>query len=178
MKAMDYEVMIRYDKISIRRKGYKKNIRIERYFGDEYSIAKINERIETTFAPRIPFIEVFGNTKYEVNKKNYIRPKYKGFYGLYLHYCYLLKVFPIKYPRQRISAEIRADIKKMDKISNEAKLLVSYDLKTNEHLFCFKEAKEKKLKEAIEKSTLPEHIDVNLVNDILIEIRKKYYGKN
>ena len=38
--------------------------------------------------------------------------------------------------------------------------------------------KEKKLKEAIEKSTLPEHIDVNLVNDILIEIRKKYYGKN
>ena len=147
MKAMDYEVMIRYDKISIRRKGYKKNIRIERYFGDEYSIAKINERIETTFAPRIPFIEVFGNTKYEVDKKNYIKPKYKGFYGLYLHYCYLLKVFPIKYPRQRISAEIRADIKKMDKISNEAKLLVSYDLKTNEQFFCFKEEKEKKLKE-------------------------------
>lgn len=54
MKAMDYDVMIRYDKISIRRKGYKKNIRIERYFGEDYSIDRINERIETTHAIRIP----------------------------------------------------------------------------------------------------------------------------
>ena len=35
---------------------------------------------------------------------------------------------------------------------------------------------EKALNDAIEKSTLPENIDVNLVNDLLIEIRKRYYG--
>ena len=35
---------------------------------------------------------------------------------------------------------------------------------------------EKELNDAIEKSTLPEHIDVNLVNDVLIDIRKKYYS--
>ena len=151
MKAMDYEVMIRYDKISIRRKGYKKNIRIERYFGEDYSIDRINERIETTYAPRIPFIEVFGNVKYEVDKKTYTKPKHKGFYGLYLHYCYLLKVFPVKNPKQRLSAEIRADIRKMDKISEEARLLVSNDLKTNEQFFCFKEEKEKSLKELTDK---------------------------
>lgn len=151
MKAMDYEVMIRYDKISIRRKGYKKNIRIERYFGEDYSIDRINERIETTYAPRIPFIEVFGNVKYEIDKKTYTKPKHKGFYGLYLHYCYLLKVFPVKNPKQRLSAEIRADIRKMDKISEEARLLVSNDLKTNEQFFCFKEEKEKRLKELTDK---------------------------
>lgn len=151
MKAMDYDVMIRYNKISIRRKGYKKNIRIERYFGEEYSIDRINERIETTHAIRIPFIEVFGNVKYEVDKKEYTKPKHKGFYGLYLHYCYLLKVFPVKNPRQRLSAEIRADINKMDKISEEARLLVSNDLKTNEQFFSFKEEKEKRLKELLDK---------------------------
>jgi hypothetical protein len=35
---------------------------------------------------------------------------------------------------------------------------------------------EKALNDAIAKSTLPENIDVNLVNDLLIEIRKRYYG--
>lgn len=34
---------------------------------------------------------------------------------------------------------------------------------------------EKELNEAIAKSTLPENIDVNLVNDILIDIRKEFY---
>ena len=35
---------------------------------------------------------------------------------------------------------------------------------------------EAELNEAIAKSKLPEKIDVCLVNDLLIEIRKKYYG--
>ena len=37
---------------------------------------------------------------------------------------------------------------------------------------------EKKLILAIENSKLPEHIDINLVNDLLIEIRKKFYNFN
>lgn len=35
---------------------------------------------------------------------------------------------------------------------------------------------ENELKEAMAKSTLPEKIDVNLVNDLLIDIRKKFYA--
>ena len=35
---------------------------------------------------------------------------------------------------------------------------------------------EKELNEAIANSKLPDEIDVNLVNDLLIDIRKKYYG--
>ena len=137
MKAMDYEIFYRYNKISIIRYPYKKNIRIERCFGDDYSIENIKERIKNTHAPRIPFIEVFGNKKYTINKDNYKKIKYKGIYGLYLHYCYLLKVFPLKYPKQKLSSQIRADIRKMDEISEEARLLVSNDLKTDEQLFLF-----------------------------------------
>lgn len=151
MKAMDYEIFYRYNKISIKRYPYKKNIRIERCFGNDYSIEKIKERIKNTDAPRIPFIEVFGNQKYIINKENYKKPKYKGFYGLYLHYCYLLKVFPIKYPKQKLSPQIRADIRKMDKISEEAKLLVSNNLKTDEQFFLFYEDIKKQVEDLTKK---------------------------
>ena len=36
---------------------------------------------------------------------------------------------------------------------------------------------EQELNDAIAKSKLPEHIDVSLVNDILIGIRKKFYQR-
>ena len=144
MKAMDYELIYRANKLSIRRSPYKKNIRIERYFGEDYSIDRIKERIETTQAPRVPFIEAYSNKK-TYNKFDYKKPRRKGIYGLYIHYCYLLKVFPKKYPYQKLSPTIRADVRKMEEISKEARLLVRNELKTNEQFFSFKEEKEKEL---------------------------------
>lgn len=144
MKAMDYELIYRAGKLSIRREPYKKNIRVARYFGEDYSIENITERIKTIQAPRIPFIEEFGNKK--VNYKiEYKKAKHKGFYALYLHYCYLLKVFPTKYPYKKLSPEVRADMKRLDNFSEEAKLLVSNQIETNEQFFLFKRDKEKEL---------------------------------
>ena len=40
--------------IKKRKKNYKKNIRVERAFGSEYSLEKIRERIETTYARQMP----------------------------------------------------------------------------------------------------------------------------
>ena len=144
MKAMDYELIYRANKLSIRRSPYKKNIRIERYFGEDYSIDRIKERIETTQAPRVPFIEAYSNKK-TYNKFDYKKPRRKGIYGLYIHYCYLLKVFPKKYPYQKLSPTIRADVRKMEEISKEARLLVRNELKTNEQFFAFKNEKEKEI---------------------------------
>lgn len=45
-----------------------------------------------------------------------------------------------------------------------------------DELLSMVEEDEKRLKEAISKSTIPEKIDVNAVNDMLIEIRRKFYG--
>ncbi len=144
MKAMDYELIYRANKLSIRRSPYKKNIRIERYFGSEYSIDRITQRIDEEHINRIPFIEEYG-VKSKHNANYYKRRKPKGLYALYIHYCYLLKVFPKKFPYQKLSPTIRADIAKMEEISKETRLLVSNNLKTDEQFFSFKEQKEKRL---------------------------------
>ncbi len=148
MKAMDYELIYRANKLSIRREPYKKNIRIERYFGTEFSIERIKERIEEEHIVRIPFIEEYGIPK----KASFIkRKKPKGLYSLFIHYCYLLKVFPKKYPYQKLTPEIRADIKIIDELSNQTQLLVSNHLDTDEQFFLFKEEKEKQLKQLMDK---------------------------
>ena len=61
-----------------------------------------------------------------------------------------LKVFPKKYPYQKLSPAIRADVRKMEDISNETKLLVRNNLKTDEQFFAFKEEKEKRLDELMD----------------------------
>ena len=149
MKAMDYELIYRANKLSIKRSPYKKNIRIERYFGSEYSIERITQRIEEEHIKKVPFIEEYGINK-KINANYYKKRKPKGFYALYIHYCYLLKVFLQKYPYQKLSPAIRADVRKMEDISNETKLLVRNNLKTDEQFFLFKEEKEKRLNDLMD----------------------------
>lgn len=150
MKAMDYELTYRGSRLSVRRDPYKKNIRIERSFGYDYSIDRIKERIETEHAPRIPFIEEYGNKKRKTYTP-YNKQKHTGLYALYLHYCYLLKVFPTEYPNKRLSPEIRADLKELDKISKQTELLVSNKLDTYEQFFAFKTQKTKELDSLLDK---------------------------
>ena len=45
MKKLDYEITIRAGKMSIRKNNYKRNIRIERRFGENYTIDNIKRRI-------------------------------------------------------------------------------------------------------------------------------------
>ena len=138
LKAMNYEIIYRSGKISVRRNPYKQNIRIERSFGSDYSIENIRKRIDTTSAPREPFPEAYGNSETYRYYREYKKNKKGGFYALYLHYCFLLKVFPKKYPNNRLSPSIRADIKIMDDISKEAILLDENKIETQEQFLFFK----------------------------------------
>lgn len=139
LEEMGYIITIRANKMSVCRPPYKRNIRIERNFGEEYSIKNIEDRILNSQVLRVPFPEV--ETK---NKRYYGRVKYKinkdrgSLYRLYLYYCYLLKKFPNNRNRIRASAEMRKDIKKMDTISNEIKFLCSKKIKTTQELFLYK----------------------------------------
>ena len=140
MKKMGYDIINRYGKLSIRREPYKKNIRIERSFGSDYSIAEIENRIENTIATRVPFIEAFipdykKNRIYEKTKKQ----KSKGLYGLYKYYCYILKVYPRHYPRRVLSPELRVEIQKMDEISKQTELLIKHKIKTYDELLFYKD---------------------------------------
>ena len=148
LKAMNYEVKHRNNVLTIKRPPYKKNIRVPNY-GDDYSDERIAERIKTEKAPRVPFLEVFNNNKF-YRRYDYKREKPKGMYALYLHYCYLLNVIPKTKPYKKLPASIREDSRKLDRISNETKLLVSENLLTDEQFFLFKEQKIKKLNDLLE----------------------------
>lgn len=132
---MGYEVFFRNGKISLRRHPYKRNIRIQRAFGEEYSIDKIKKRILETYIKSIPFQNEYSKRKnnYKGEKlKNKTKPK--GIYRLFLYYCYLLKVFQKRKLNKYISPELKAEIKQMDKYSKEARLLGSNKIETTEQL--------------------------------------------
>lgn len=139
---MDYSVENRYGKLSVRKEPYKKNIRIERAFGDEYKIENIEKKIYEIQTTREPFPEVRAKPKkYKMLKKQNLRNRKKatGIKALYLHYCFLLKVYPKNYNRKtKYSKEMREEIKKLDKISKEARFLCKKDIKSTQELSAYK----------------------------------------
>ena len=142
MKRMNYEIFFRANKISVRRDPYKRNIRIERAFGENYSIDNIRKRVFEEYETRTPFVELRSNKKYYKGNKQYItnykKNKPKGMYRLVLHYCYLFKVFPKVYPKKYMSPELRADIKKLDKRLEQANWLCVRKIYTTNQLFSYK----------------------------------------
>jgi len=150
LRKLNYDITYRGNKISVRRKNYKKNIRIERCFGSDYSIDRIKERIVVEQATRIPFIEAM-NLKNKPLIKNYNKKKAKGIYALYLYYCYLLGELPYRQPKKYLPASIRADVCKMETIGKEVILLDKYNLKTFEEFNKFKNEKSTLLKNQIDK---------------------------
>lgn len=174
MKAMNYELIYRGSRLSVRRDPYKKNIRIERSFGYDYNIDVIKERIQNTHETREPFIEEYGNQKYKEPYIPFKKQKHTGLYGLYLHYCYLLKVFPQKYPRKKLSPSIRADLKQLDRISMQTELLVSNKLDTYEQFLVYKKDKINQLDNLLDsRNKLWYKHKKSKSNDEKIEIRKQ-----
>ena len=191
---MNYEVFFRANKISVRRDPYRRNIRIERAFGENYSIENIKKRVFEEYETRTPFVELRGNTKhYFSNKKfitNYKNNKPKGIYRLVLHYCYLLKVFPKVYPKKYISPELRADIKKLDKRLNQCNWLCERKITSTDQLFNYRKNLSEELnnlkgrrencyllkrrKNNLDKSALQKEIEVltDKINYIKSEVRK------
>ena len=190
MKKLDYEIIFRANKISIRKEPYKRNIRIERRFGENYSIDNIKRRILEEQAVQVPFIENVYNYR-KVNfpfAKRHKKAKAKGFIALYYHYCYLLKVFPNKVPQQKLPASIRADVSRMEELSNEAKFLYMNNIKTLDNLLNYRDetnykinellnqrerlwAKRKLSKDEDDRHKIAENI--SSLNDKIIKLRKK-----
>ena len=140
MKRLDYEINVRAGKLSVRKKNYNRNIRIERRFGEDYTIENIKRRIIEEQAVRVPFIENVYSRKINYPFANrHKRAKAKGFIALYYHYCYLLKVFPDNVPQQRLPASIRVDVSRMEELSNQARLLATNNIKTLDDLLNYKD---------------------------------------
>ncbi len=151
LKKMGYEVTVRYGKLSIKRPPYKKNIRIERAFGIDYSIENIGKRIETTTSPRVPFIEAYDPKNQVKTLEEAKKEKSHGVYGLYKYYCYILKVYPKQYPKKILSPALRLDIEKMNEISEQTRLLVSNHIETYEQFLFYKNSLDNSVNELLGK---------------------------
>lgn len=135
LKNMGYEIFFRAEKISIRRYPHKRNIRIERAFGEQYSIDSIKNKICSRYPNREEIIKpktYTGRLYLKGSLKSLSKPK--GFKALYLYYCYLLKVYPKKNIEYKLTPAMRAEVKKMDEYSNEIRLLNKYNIANSDEL--------------------------------------------
>ena len=150
LKDMGYEVYFRANKISIRRYPYKRNIRIERAFGEEYSIENIKNKIYSRYPSREEVIKPKTYDKrlfYKGSVKKLRKPK--GIIALYYYYCYLLKVYPRKNLNYKLTPEMRAEVKKMDKYSEQIRFICKYRLETINDIDNLKEQKKEELQKIL-----------------------------
>lgn len=148
LRKKGYEVKIGKD-ISVRPPGKERFVRLIRNFGEDYSIEQIRRRIlSQTRAEKKPSeptrqvirIRLFGSLKKT--------RKITGFRALYFHYCYLLGIFPKNKPKQnrrRLHFLLREDLRKLDDITAETRLLVRNRIDTAEQLFSYRDEAQDKI---------------------------------
>ncbi len=145
--SMGYSYYYRADKLSVRREPYKRNIRVERSFGEEYSVENIRQRIlansfvteEKIYPYKISKVNYFGTKS--IFKKKY---KPKGIIALYYYYRYLLSYHKKNKIPHKLTGEMKKDIAKLDYYSELIRFLCKYKLELAENV---DELKDKKLRE-------------------------------
>ena len=150
LKEMGYEVYFRANKISVRRYPHKRNIRIERAFGEEYSIENIKNKICSRYPSREEVIKpktYYRRLFYKGSTKKLRKPK--GIIALYYYYCYLLKVYPKKNLNYKFTPEMREAVKKMDKYSEQIRFICKYKLETIKDIDNLKEQKQQELQKTL-----------------------------
>jgi relaxase/mobilization nuclease domain protein len=150
--SMGYNYYYRADKLSVRREPYKRNIRVERAFGEEYSLENIKRRIlENDYIRQeriIPY-KVMGYRLFITRDK--LRKKYKpkGIVALYYYYKYLLKLYTRNNIQYKLTPEMRAEVKKMDEYSERIRFLCKYKIETMSDVDNIKEQKNEELQKIL-----------------------------
>ncbi len=176
LKKAGYEVKIGMD-ISVRPPGKERFVRLARNFGEDYTMDGIIKKILSQQRPSLPMSE--HKSKPKVMKlRGEIRPRKKasGFRALYFHYCYLLGVFKRKKPQnnRKIHFLLKEDLIKMDKLTDEARLLGRNRIDTEQQLSSYKESLEVRLNELIlERRKLYRKQNEEGVKEKISEINKK-----
>ena len=147
---MGYKYYYRGGKLSIRKEPYKRNIRVERRFGEEYSMDNIRHIIfeinPWKKEEKVNFVETIPARKFifHGHSKNLYKPK--GLVALFQYYCFLLKVYPKKQQQYRMSPEMRREIRRLNQYSAEANMICKYKLRTLDDVRNCKELKLNELK--------------------------------
>lgn len=153
LRKRGYEVKAGKD-ISVRPPGKPRFVRLERNFGENYSLEGLRRRILMQQRPGRPLPEPEPKRKvrHATLQGDFKKTrKITGFRALYFHYCYLLGIFPKNQPNsnKRLNFLLREDLIKLDAISEETKLLARNRIDTAGQLFSYKEGLEQKIESLI-----------------------------
>ncbi len=124
---------------SLKPKNAQKYFRFDN-LGEGYSVDEISDRILENIRRKEPFPE---ETKEKVQRyrRDYPpRPKAKGLAALYYYYCYELKII-VRYPAsvKQVSFFMREDIRKLEQLDEQVRLLGENKIETYEDLNVFRE---------------------------------------
>ena len=137
LERIGYEIKTGKD-ISVKPPGKERFVRLARNFGDGYTYEGIKRRILANKTPRMPIAKVKQNAKHP--KK--LPPILRGnLIGLYRHYKYLFGYYSRGSPENtRTHFLLREDIRKLDEITREMKLLERESIETVSQLLSFAES--------------------------------------
>ena len=150
--SMGYNYCYRADKLSVKREPYKRNIRVERAFGEEYSLENIKRRIfENDYIKSEKILPYMVVKNRHFTTRNKVRKKYrpKGIVALYYYYRYLLKLYTKKNIQYKLTLEMRAEVKKMDEYSERIRFLCKYKIATMSDVDNIKEQKQEELQKIL-----------------------------
>lgn len=150
--SMGYNYYYRADKLSVRREPYKRNIRVERAFGEEYSLENIKRRIfENDYIRSEKILPYMVVKNRHFTTRNKVRKKYrpKGIVALYYYYKYLLKLYTKKNIQYKLTPEMMAEVKKMDEYSERIRFLCKYKIETLSDVDNVKEKKQEEMQKIL-----------------------------
>ena len=147
MNDLDYEITIRNDELSIKREPYKRNTRILKQFGEDYSFENIKKRIleEQPLFKHLPQAYLTVNTRlnYYNNSKNKLLSNKSNFSFLFLssEKRFMVSVEnALKTNMTKYTPELIREIKQMHEYSKQADFLTKYDIKTEIELNTFEKS--------------------------------------
>lgn len=125
---------------SLRPKGSPRFFRFDR-LGEDYAIDEIRDRILENIRRGVPFPEAEQENLRRYREQHPPHPKAKGLAALYYYYCYQLHII-VKFPAsaKRVSAYMRDDIRKLDQLDEQTRLLGENHIETLDDLNGFRDA--------------------------------------
>ena len=157
LKANGYENIKDSGKyLSLKTPYFTRNVRIDRAFGEKYSVQKIKERIYGYIKEDLPPIRnlrrlynkrIFYQRRYTGPKINKFLLKTSSFYRLYVHYLYFFGILPAKNKYKELTPEYYKQKRKNKMIFKELKFFVKNQITSISDIREYKEKIENKLPE-------------------------------
>lgn len=150
--SMGYNYYYRSDKLSVRREPYKRNIRVERAFGEEYSLENIKRRIlENDYIRQEKIIPYKVMSHRYFTTRDRIKKKYqpKGIVALYYYYRYLIRLYTRNNTPYKLTPKMREEVKKMDEYSERIRFLCKYKIETMSDIDNVKEKRQEEMQKIL-----------------------------